>query len=61
MGVFLIETSFTDNKHAVSLYKPQISVTHSHLDTLSRISQQRTNKRTNTHTHTHAFSDAVQR
>lgn len=50
-GRFLIETSFTDNKHAISLYKPtpQISVTHSSLDTLSRISQQHTHA----HTHTH--------
>lgn len=49
-GCFLIETSFTDNKHAISLYKPTplISVTHSSLDTLSRISL----ARTRTHTHT---------
>lgn len=50
-GRFLIETSFTDNKHAISLYKPtpQISVTHSSPDTLSRISQQHTHARTHTH------------
>lgn len=50
-GRFLIETSSTDNKHAISLYKPtpQISVTHSNLDTLSRISQRHTaHARTNT-------------
>lgn len=59
MGVFLIETSFTDNKHAISLYKPtpQISVTHSSPDTLSRINQQHTNK----HTLAHTLSDVVQR
>ena len=64
-GRFLIETSFTDNKHAISLYKPtpQISVTHSSPDTSPRISQQHTHTHTHSHTRRQArtLSDVVQR
>ena len=62
-GRFLIETSFTDNKHAVSLYKPtpQISVTHSSPDTLSRISQRHTHTHTHTHTRSHTHFQMLYR
>lgn len=53
---FLIETSFTENKHAISLYKPkpQTSVyTHSDADPVSRTSGRTTRR--------HTLSDAVQR
>lgn len=60
MFLFLIETSFTVNKHAIPLYKPkpQISSTHSDGDPgVKELAGGRAHAQT---TRRHTLSDAVQ-